>query len=81
MFGAFVRRSLIVSSKAFPLGGSLAEMARNAMMCLRTTTNTLPPPLYPSSLMVGSIREKACLNKNKSAAKRFIVRGGGRIKR
>jgi len=84
MFGAFVRRSLIrtiISSKNFTFGGSsLNEMARK-MLCLRTTTITSPPPLYPSSLMVGSIREKACLSKNKSAAKRFIVRGGGRIKR
>ena len=84
MFGAFVRRSLIrtiIPSKKFTFGGrSLNEMARK-MLCLRTTTITSPPPLYPSSLMVGSIREKACLSKNKSAAKRFIVRGGGRIKR
>ncbi|KAL7532736.1 hypothetical protein ACHAXR_005761 [Thalassiosira sp. AJA248-18] len=31
--------------------------------------------------MGGGIREKGCLKTNKSAAKRFIVKGKGRIKR
>ena len=35
----------------------------------------------PLALMGGGLREKSCLKTNKSAAKRFIVRGKGRIKR
>ena len=35
----------------------------------------------PLSLMSGGVREKSCLKTNKSASKRFIVRGKGRIKR
>ena len=31
--------------------------------------------------MSGGVREKSCLKTNKSASKRFIVRGNGRIKR
>ncbi|KAL7539368.1 hypothetical protein ACHAWF_006387 [Thalassiosira exigua] len=37
-------------------------------------------PSLPA-LMIGGLREKSCLKTNKSAAKRFIVRGNGRIKR
>lgn len=43
------------------------------------------PPLSLSSTGAGAggvaLREKSCLKANKSAAKRFIVRGKGRIKR
>lgn len=36
-----------------------------------------------SSLLLscGGVREKSCLKTNKSASKRFIVRGSGSIKR
>ncbi|KAL7431782.1 hypothetical protein ACHAXH_003027 [Discostella pseudostelligera] len=50
--------------------------ARSSLSCW--FNNNIRSPLF---LMSGIIREKSCLQTNKSAAKRFIVRGNGRIKR
>ena len=73
MFGALLRsalpsmRSLSVKCPSF-----LCDYGRNAA-CFRSKS--------PLSLMGAVLREKSCLKTNKSAAKRFIVRGNGRIKR
>jgi hypothetical protein len=75
MFGALLRSTLpslrSISAKG-PSFGSLSNYPRSAM-CFRTES--------PLSLMGSVLREKSCLKTNKSAAKRFIVRGNGRIKR
>ncbi|KAL3794212.1 hypothetical protein ACHAW5_000176 [Stephanodiscus triporus] len=75
MFGAMLRSALPPLGSIFVRGPSCGS--RNgcawSVMCFRTES--------PLSLMGGALREKSCLKTNKSAAKRFIVRGNGRIKR
>lgn len=83
MFSALVRSALPPlrsASSNTPSPSSFAclhnNYARSSLSCW--FNNNIRTPLF---LMSGIIREKSCLQTNKSAAKRFIVRGNGRIKR
>mmetsp|Transcript_38745 Transcript_38745/g.93249 ORF Transcript_38745/g.93249 Transcript_38745/m.93249 type:complete len:110 (+) Transcript_38745:68-397(+) len=67
MFGAFLQSAL-------PSLRSLGNPRNFARSPVGLKTE---PPLF----LMGGLREKSCLKTNKSAAKRFIVRGGGRVKR
>ncbi|KAL3768848.1 hypothetical protein ACHAWU_006949 [Discostella pseudostelligera] len=84
MFSALVRSALPPlrsASSHTPSPSSFAclhnNYARSSLSCW-FNNNIIRTPLF---LMSGIIREKSCLQTNKSAAKRFIVRGNGRIKR
>ncbi|KAL3810176.1 hypothetical protein ACHAXA_001597 [Cyclostephanos tholiformis] len=73
MFGALLRSALpSMTSLSVKCPSFLCDYGRNAA-CFRSKS--------PLSLMGAVLREKSCLKTNKSAAKRFIVRGNGRIKR
>ncbi len=79
MFSALVRnalpplRSLSTQTISFAGVGS-HNLSSISLSCW---FNKVRSPLF----LMSGIREKSCLQTNKSAAKRFIVRGNGRIKR
>ena len=69
-----------ISSCGLVGSGSVSNyFTRNSLLMsnFKTSINSKSP----LSLMSGGVREKSCLKTNKSASKRFIVRGNGRIKR
>jgi len=68
-----------ISSCGLVGSGITNYFIRNSLMSnFKTSINYSKSPLL---VMSGGVREKSCLKTNKSASKRFIVRGKGRIKR
>ena len=78
MFSALIRSALPPLRSASSHTPSFAARSIDyGRTSLSYWFNNIRSPL----VLMNGIREKSCLQTNKSAAKRFIVRGNGRIKR
>mmetsp|Transcript_3486 Transcript_3486/g.6724 ORF Transcript_3486/g.6724 Transcript_3486/m.6724 type:complete len:120 (+) Transcript_3486:3010-3369(+) len=77
MFSAMLRSVLPPLRSFSPRSSSLGGFLKSSM----GIRNESPLSLMGGANGIGALREKACLSKNKSASKRFIVRGKGRIRR